>query len=176
MNQRILIVFTVFLLITILLLLLLSDAKAKSARIRMLVYISGNPMDPLITDNIKFLLEKITSEGYFTFAIPDESNPGDFRLTDPNTVILQFQPHAFIQEGNESNVLRQSPVEANSFNEPADDLSIPAGNPSPVWIDPAAPYVIYIAAGTDAARCNDPDFEFLVRNAILKVVSLKKDQ
>ncbi|MFI5124107.1 MAG: hypothetical protein ACHQDF_02215 [Chitinophagales bacterium] len=176
MNQKILIVFTVFLLIMILLLLLLSDAKAKGGRIRILVYISGNPMDPLITDNIKFLLEKITSEGYFTFTIPDESNPGDFQLTDSNTIILQFQPHAFIQVGNKSDELRQSPVGANSFSEPADDLSIPAGNPPRVRIDPASPHVIYIAAGTDAVHCIDPDFELLVQNAILKVVSLKKNQ
>lgn len=172
MNQRILIVFTVFLLITILLLLLLSDAKEKSGRIHMLVYISGNPSDPVITDNIRSLLEKITSEDQFIFTISNESRPADFQLPDSRTIILRFQPHTFIK--NEFDELQQSP--ANSFEEPANNLSIPAGNPSPVWIDPASPHVIYIAAGTDALRCIDPDFEFLVRNAILKVVSLKKNQ
>lgn len=174
MNQRILIVFTVFLLITILLLLLLSDAKEKSGRIHMLVYISGNPSDPVITDNIRSLLEKITSEGQFAFTILNESSPADFQLPDSRTIILQFQPYTFIK--NEFNELQQSPAQTHSLEEPANNLSIPAGNPSPVWIDPASPYVIYIAAGADAARCIDPDFEFLVRNAILKVVSLKKNQ
>jgi hypothetical protein len=174
MNQKTLIVFTVFLLITILLLLLWSDAKAKGSRIRLLVYISGNPPDAVILNNIRFLLEKIASEGSFVFTILNESNPGDFQSIDSNTITLQFQPHTLIK--NEFNELQQFPANANSFQGSADDLGIPAGNSSPVWIDPASPHVIHIAAGPDAVRCNDPDFEMLVRDAILKVVSLKKNQ
>jgi hypothetical protein len=172
MNQKILIVFTVFLLITILLLLLLSDAKAKSNRIRLLVYISGDSPDTVILNNIRFLLEKITSAGPFVFSMVNESNPGDFQATDSGSITLQFQPHTFIK--NEFNELQQFPANPSQIS--TDDISTSAGDPSPVWIDQASPHVIYIAAGPDAERCNDPDFEILVRDMILKAIPVRKNQ
>lgn len=174
MNQSILIVFTLFLLITILLMLLFSDAKEKSGRIRVIVYISGNPRDPLITGNINSLLENMGVAGNFDFTLAEEALPADFHSSVSHSVILQVQPNTFTGGQHESDEINPSAGGEYTAGGQNEFLQIPIISRPPVWIDPVAPHVIFIAAGPDASRCADPEFSLQVREAILTAASLKK--
>jgi hypothetical protein len=155
MNQSLLIGFALFLLIIILLMLLFSDAKEKSGRIRVYVYISGNPKDPQISSNVSSLLDNLATENNFDFSVAEAPLPADFHSSANHAVILYLQPHLFTSDQYESS-------------------GALAVNRTAVWIDPAEPHVIWAAAGADASRCTDAEFASMVRNAILKVASLKK--
>jgi hypothetical protein len=154
MHQSLVIGFTLFLLIIILLMLLFSDAKEKSSRIRVSVYIPGNPKDPLISGNVSSLLNNLAAKNNFDFSVSDVPLPADFHFLANHAVILYLQPHLL----------------TNDPNERAGTLVV---NRAAVWIDPAEPHVIWIAAGPDASRCAEPEFASGVKDAILKVASLK---
>jgi hypothetical protein len=175
MNQKILIVFTVFLLITILLLLFFSDAKSRSKRIRIMVYISGDPIEQATRDNIDSLLEKIGSENNFAFTLSDESGQAGLRMPDSGAILLQFQPNAFMEEKNELNEMQPFHDRINPVREAeGSGFRNSFSNQSPVWIDPVRTHIIYAAAGPAATRCNDPAFMSLVRDTILQVALLHK--
>jgi hypothetical protein len=176
MNQSALIGFTLFLLIIILLMLLFSDAKEKSSRIRVLVYISGRPEDPLITGNINTLLENLGAEGNFDFTVMEEALPMDFNSFPVHSVILHFHPYTFTGDQGEFNEINPSSSRGYNSAKPDGSPRIQIVNRPAVWTDPAAPYVIWIAGGADASRCTDPGFALEVNDAILKAASLKKNQ
>ena len=139
-----LIVFTLFLLITILLLLLLSNAKEKSNRIRVLVILPGNPIDSEILEVIKSFLANLAAEDNFAFTIADETNQPDGRFPVSYPVILYMRPYHL------------------------------TGEWEAVSVNPADSGEIHIATGPDAFLCHDPEFSMQVRNAILKASSMKR--
>jgi hypothetical protein len=139
MNQKILIVFTLFLLITILLLLLFSDAKAKSSRIRILVSLCGDPADLEITDTIDRFLAKLTAENNFIFTLAENVDQDNVLLPDSYHVLLQLKSESFSDKGNAES------------------------------IKPDDRRIIQIDIGQNAAHCDEPDFLIRVRESILQL-------
>jgi hypothetical protein len=139
MNQKILIVFTLFLLITILLLLLFSDAKAKSSRIRILVSLCGDTADPEITDTIDRFLAKLTAENNFIFTVAENVDQDNALLPDSYHVLLQLKSESFSDKGNAES------------------------------IKPDDRRIIQFDIGQNATHCDEPDFLIRVREAILQL-------
>lgn len=174
MNQKVLIVFSLFLLITILLLLLMSDARAKSSRIRVLVNIPGNPADSGIMKILKSFFDKIASENNFIFFIADETNQQDLHPSEYYSVVLLLQPSALSYEWNED---QRSPTQPLVPTNEPDSLHQNFGsNPPLIWRNPTDPHVIHIAIGHDARLCSDPVFSIRVRDAILQVTASVQSQ
>jgi len=125
MNQKILIVFTLFLLVTILLLLLMSDAKEKSRRIRVLVLVFENPGNTGDLKKIKAFLDKISGENQLLFTMAGEPGGWNEQTSAAYPVLLK--------------ILIDPAAETNAIISGADDprsLQLIAGAPEALGHDP----------------------------------------
>jgi hypothetical protein len=167
MNQKILIVFTLFLLITILLLLLISNEKAKSERIQVLAYLPVP--EPESGEIIKSFLEKLAYESNFVFTVAGGSDEWTASSRDSYSAVIRFLPSGYGEE--ETGPGKTTFFPGHGITQPGEYGYIahnPGNSYPPVWIDQADRRLLHILIGQNASYCNDPDFLIQVRQAILQ--------